>query len=223
MNEFYKVVKANPFLAFNKNDLIIVKDNVINVNSSGHITILAKDNLHPAMLVAMITAGFIKKIGIDTKEYAIGNIIAIRSEHLYCNKSTKKNKWTVSICMIDNIEPRVKYNQEMEVVLTVHDIYSNKDEKMYVVADKVIGKTTKYWYINSHNEVATDYFYRSKYDDKIRLATNNCFIDDESCRAKIRENEHKMNCSIGGDIDYIKRKVEEFETERAKKIEKDHD
>lgn len=219
MKEFYRVVKVNPFLTFEKNDLMTVEDNIINVQRKAHTIVLGKDKLDSAMLDAMVTAGFLEKINANV--YSVGDIIAVRSEHLSSNKSIKKKKWTVSICMVDNVEARVMYNKETKVFLTVHDIYTNKDEKISVIADKVIGKTTKYWYINSHNEVATDYFYRSEYDDKIRLVTHNCFIDDESCRAKIRDNEDKMNCNIGADLDYLKQKVEEFETERAKKVKND--
>lgn len=216
MKEFYRVVKVNPFLTFEKNDLMSVEDNTINVKRKGHNIVLGKDKLDPAMLDAMVTAGFLEKI--NTNVYAVGDIIAVRSEHLSSSKHIKKKKWTVSICMVDNVEAKVTYREGTKVVLTVHDIYANKDQKIDVIADKVIGKTTKYWYINSHNEVATDYFYRSEYDDKIRLVLHNCFIDDESCRAKIRDNEQKMNCNIGSDLGFIEQKVEEFERERAKKL-----
>lgn len=216
MKEFYRVVKVNPFLTFEKNDLMTVEDNVINVKRRGHNIVLGKDKLDQTMLDAMVTAGFLEKI--NTNVYAVGDIIAVRSEHLSSNKHIKKKKWTVSICMVDNVGARVTYKEGTKVVLTVHDIYGNKDQAIDVIADKVIGKTTKYWYINSHNEVATDYFYRSEYDDKIRLVLHNCFIDDESCRAKIRDNEQKMNCNIGSDLGFIEQKVEEFERERAKKL-----
>lgn len=209
MKEFYRVVKVNPFLTFEKNDLMTVEDNVINVKRRGHNIVLGKDKLDQTMLDAMVTAGFLEKI--NTNVYAVGDIIAVRSEHLSSNKHIKKKKWTVSICMVDNVGARVTYKEGTKVVLTVHDIYGNKDQAIDVIADKVIGKTTKYWYINSHNEVATDYFYRSEYDDKIRLVLHNCFIDDESCRAKIRDNEQKMNCNIGSDLGFIEQKVEEFE------------
>lgn len=199
-----------------KNDLMTVEDNVINVKRRGHNIVLGKDKLDQTMLDAMVTAGFLEKI--NTNVYAVGDIIAVRSEHLSSNKHIKKKKWTVSICMVDNVGARVTYKEGTKVVLTVHDIYGNKDQAIDVIADKVIGKTTKYWYINSHNEVATDYFYRSEYDDKIRLVLHNCFIDDESCRAKIRDNEQKMNCNIGSDLGFIEQKVEEFERERAKKL-----
>lgn len=216
MKEFYRVVKVNHFLTFEKNDLMSVEDNTINVKRKGHNIVLGKDKLDPAMLDAMVAAGFLEKI--NTNVYAVGDIIAVRSEHLSSSKHIKKKKWTVSICMVDNVEAKVTYREGTKVVLTVHDIYANKDQKIDVIADKVIGKTTKYWYINSHNEVATDYFYRSEYDDKIRLVLHNCFIDDKSCRAKIRDNEQKMNCNIGSDLGFIEQKVEEFERERAKKL-----
>lgn len=219
MKDFYRVVKVNPFLTFEKNDLMTVEDNVINVKRHGHNIVLGKDKLDPNMLDAMVTAGFLEKI--NTNVYAVGDIIAVESRYLSSNKSINKKKWTVSICMVDNVEAKVTYKEGTKVVLTVHDIYANKDHKIDVIADKVIGKTTKYWYINSHNQVATDYFYRSQYDDKIRLVTHNCFIDDESCREKIRDNENKMNCNIGADLGYLEQKVEEFETERAKKAAND--
>lgn len=214
MKDFYRVAKLSPFFTFEKNDLMSVEDNVINVKRRGHDIQIGKDKLDPAMLSAMVTAGYLEKINTDM--YNVGDIIAVRSEHLYSNKSLNKKKWTVSICMVDKVEAKV-FIKGTKVMLTVHDIYANRDHQMSVDTDKVIGKTTKYWYINSHNEVATDYFYRSEYDDKIRLVTHNCFIDDESCRAKIRDNENKMNCNIGADLGYIEQKVEEFEKERAKK------
>lgn len=217
MKEFYRVLKTSPFTNFEKNDLIVIDGDSVTVKSGAHTHAFSKALLTNEMIDAMMQSGMWKKYDTPDCPYAERDIIAVRSEHLYGDKSLKKKRWTVSICFIDKIETKMTYKNGTKVVLTVYDIYGDKSRTYEVQSDKVIGKTTKYWYINSHNEVATDYFYRSEYDDKIRLATGNCFVDDESCRNKIRDNEQKMNALVGPDLEYLAHIVDNFEAERTTK------
>lgn len=221
MKKYYRALKKNPLFTLDKNDLIIVDENVVQIKPRGHCQFAcSKDQVNDEVLDMMVKCGFIEEV--SQGEYSIGDIVAVRSGDVFGDKNVRKKKrWTVSICHVTDVQAKMTYKDSVKVVLTVHDIYGDPENKAEVQADKVIGKTTKYWYINSHNEVVTDYFYRSEYDDKIRMATGNCFIDDESCRAKIRENEQKMNELAGREQrGWIDQTIELFNQKRKKENDK---
>lgn len=148
-----------------------------------------------------------------TCPYDIGDYVAVRSKFLMSKKLISNKESTVVVCKVTGIKLETCHNRT-EHVVTLSDAYTYGTiaYPVEVKSSDIIGISRMYWFVDSHNKVRTDWFYRDEDADQIRIATGNCFDCYDAALEKAEQNREEvqsMKDDIGCD-DIVKWKVATF-------------
>lgn len=139
----------------------------------------------------------------NTCPYDIGDYVAVRSKFLMSKKMIPYNNSTVVICKVTGIKLETCHSIT-EHVVTLSDacVYGTIAFPVEVKSADIIGISHMYWFVDSHNKVRTDWFYRDEDADQIRIATDNCFDCYDAALARTEQNREEvqsMKDDIGSD------------------------
>lgn len=77
---------------------------------------------------------------------------------------------------------KYKYNGKLASTIKIKNVNTGKEQE--ISSDKIVCKTSQYWFLNSHGSVSATYFWLKPYDDAFRITTNNVYYShEEACKA----------------------------------------
>lgn len=182
----YNYVKALPLFNLNLGDKIIRIGNKSYIRTNVNSNLTRKAYLDDINLDDFAFLGYFEKTieCADLQTFKEGDFVVTSGDIANAKKIVPNPTCSNQVHkVIDTKNMKYRYNCKLSNTIKIKNVNTGKEQEITV--DKIVCKTSKYWFLNSHGSVSATYFWLKPNDDAFRIATNNVYYSHEEAHKAI--------------------------------------
>lgn len=182
----YNYVKKLPLFNLILGDKIIRIGNKSYIRTNVNSNLTRKTYLDDINLDDFTFLGYFEKtIGcVDLPTFNEGDFVVTSDDIANAKKIVPNPACSNQVHKVIDIKNiKYKYNGKLASTIKIKNVNTGKEQEITV--DKIVCKTSKYWFLNSHGSVSATYFWLKPNDDAFRITTNNVYYSHEEAHKAI--------------------------------------
>lgn len=184
----YNYVRELPLFNLNLGDKIIRIGNKSYIRTNTNNNLIRKAYLDDINLDDFAFLGYFEKTEktvecVDLPNFNEGDFVVTSDDIANAKKIVPNPTCSNQVHKVIGINMKYRYNCKLSSTIKIKNVNTGKEQEITV--DKIVCKTSKYWFLNSHGIVSATYFWFKPNDDAFRIATNNVYYSHEEAHKAI--------------------------------------